>query len=503
MWVGVSTLMGMAAGRRLTHEEAAAEMVAAGFTPTEPYPGVDKKWHVKCLTCRTTVDRTLSNVRAGKGCKHCKGLIVDPAEATRTMVEAGLLPLVAYPGSNKPWKCRCTVCGEEPTPCLISVRKGHGCKFCARQAVDPAEAERAMLKLGLEPTEPYPGNSRSKWPYRCQNCKEHGMTTLDSVRAGSGCRNCGYERSAAARRLDSAAAEQIMIARGYRPTARYVRRNEPWPARCMVCGKSCSPLLQVVRVGDGYGCAQCRGLIIGEQSAKAVMAVAGLEPAERYPGVHKPWACTCLTCGRAVSPTLANVRRGQGGCRWCARRMVEPAEAAQLMRAHGFEPQGTYPGAANPWPCLCLVCGQPSTPTYNNAESKGTGCRYCAERGFDLAVPAQVYLAAHPSGALKIGVSHAATPNGRLEKHRRHGWSAMRTLYVPTGAYALAVEQQVLASIRSDLDPHPFMTAECMPQGGWTETFDGDLVSLDAAWRLILEAHRRNRSNALTRAAGS
>ena len=43
-----------------------------------------------------------------------------------------------------------------------------------------------------------------------------------------------------------------------------------------------------------------------------------LEPLEPYPGGnHLPWRCRCTGCGALVSPTRANISRGQGGCIAC------------------------------------------------------------------------------------------------------------------------------------------------------------------------------------------
>ncbi|MBR7825982.1 hypothetical protein KDK95_06670 [Actinospica sp. MGRD01-02] len=90
----------MAAGVRLTNAQAEDEMRAAGFEPIGSYQGVDRKWLVKCMTCKEELERTLSNVRAGKGCKHCKGLVVDAAAARAEMLAAGFEPLGEYPGPN-------------------------------------------------------------------------------------------------------------------------------------------------------------------------------------------------------------------------------------------------------------------------------------------------------------------------------------------------------------------------------------------------------------------
>lgn len=113
--------------------------------------------------------------------------------------------------------------------------------------------------------------------------------------------------------------------------------------------------------------------------ACAVMATAALQPVEPYPGSGKPWRCVCTRCGREVTPTLDNVRAGSS-CAYCAGKAVDPETATEEMRAAGFEPQASYPGSGNPWPCVCANCGHRSTPTHNSVTSKGTRCKDCGRR---------------------------------------------------------------------------------------------------------------------------
>lgn len=57
-----------------------------------------------------------------------------------------------------------------------------------------------------------------------------------------------------------------------------------------------------------------------------------------------------------------------------------PAEAAvQLMLERGFKPLGPYPGAGNPWPCVCVGCGRHVVPSYHSAR-RGDRCKWCAIR---------------------------------------------------------------------------------------------------------------------------
>ena len=84
-------------------------------------------------------------------------------EETRpVMIEAGLQPLVPYPGSGKPWLCRCRQCGEEVSPSFTNVKCGNssGCAFCSGRRVAPSTAADVMRKQGLEPLFPSPEQER-------------------------------------------------------------------------------------------------------------------------------------------------------------------------------------------------------------------------------------------------------------------------------------------------------------------------------------------------------
>ena len=66
-----------------------------------------------------------------------------------------------------------------------------------------------------------------------------------------------------------------------------------------------------------------------------MLRAAGLEPLEPYQGVMMPWQSQCRTCGNQVAPLLNNIKKGQRGCKWCSGRVIDPAEAAEVMRATG------------------------------------------------------------------------------------------------------------------------------------------------------------------------
>ncbi|MFF5447565.1 RNA polymerase sigma factor [Streptomyces sp. NPDC012888] len=122
---------------------------------------------------------------------------ISPEEAADVMRKAGFEPLEPYPGSNAKWRCRCITCGKEVLPRYGTARKGHGCRYCAGQVVDPEAAATVMRERGLEPIGAYPGATK-KWAYTCLTCGHEGATTYHSAKSqASGCIMCGRQQAGA------------------------------------------------------------------------------------------------------------------------------------------------------------------------------------------------------------------------------------------------------------------------------------------------------------------
>jgi hypothetical protein len=232
------------ANSRLPSEAAFASARAVGFEPLEPYPGSNKlPWRCRCITCHRESAPRLTSIRQGSGCRHCAyGQPVDPEAEMRAV---GFEPLEAFPGVKKPWRCRCTTCGNESDKALSGVRKGSGCRFCAGRPVDPEEEMRAA---GFDPLEPYPGNAHRQWRCVCKQCGGESSPALHSVRRGTGCRFC-------ARRLAADEAVTTMRAACFEPLEPYPGSKKPWRCRCTTCGNESSPHLS--SVSKGSRCRYC------------------------------------------------------------------------------------------------------------------------------------------------------------------------------------------------------------------------------------------------------
>lgn len=128
---------------------------------------------------------------------------------------------------------------------------------------------------------------------------------------------------------------------------------------------------------------------IPPKSAAQQMRRAGLTPLIEYPGVTAKWRCRCRRCKKIVEPRLDSIRRGQGGCRFCARATaaralrLPRAEAVRLARVAGFEPLEPYRNSVSKWKCRCKTCGNESAPTLGNMK-RGHRCKFCDGRTLPL-----------------------------------------------------------------------------------------------------------------------
>lgn len=164
--------------RRVDPHDAAEVMRSLGLDPLEPYPGKPHaKWRCRCQKCGKVVTPAWSYARHGRGiCPHCSGQIVNVEQAIELMLSRGLTPLVDFPGSVKPWLCRCENCGRETSPAysaIYSKPKG-GCKWCADKGIDYAaqsivylitHAEFGAHKVGIaaETSQRMSAHAREGW----------------------------------------------------------------------------------------------------------------------------------------------------------------------------------------------------------------------------------------------------------------------------------------------------------------------------------------------------
>jgi recombinational DNA repair protein (RecF pathway) len=375
--------------RKLTHEQAAKIALAAKLEPLESYPGNKEKWKCKCLQCGEIVSPRFASVSRGQGgCRKCGIKLatskrrMDDKEAIALLKKSGATPLEAYVSSSTPWKSKCANCKKEISPRLGNIKKGHAaCAYCAGKKVHPDDAMKMMKKAGLEPLVPYPG-SNSKWKCRHTQCGETVYPMYSWIAAGQGgCQKCGYVESGLKGRVNEQVAIEIMKKAKFTPLEPYKGAGKPWKSKCTKCNHISAPTFGSIQAGSG--CGVCAGKIVVPEIAIELMLQSDLKPLVPYPGSAKNWKCECLKCGETVYPNYSDIKQGDGGCKFCAKRFVKPDDAVALMQFNNLEPLEPYKSTITPWKCKCLKCGKQVTPRHNSVQRGSAGCKYCAKRAVD------------------------------------------------------------------------------------------------------------------------
>lgn len=177
--------------KRLTHDEAVAELRGCGFELEGRYPGVASVvLTLRCLECKQRRRLTLSVVRSGARCRHSRASAapVSAGQAVVEMRRLGYEPQAPYPGTAKaPWAVRCRVCGNARRIALSDARHRRPCRHQGPREVDPVGAVEEMRAAGYEPLTPYPGAAKDGWIVSCRECGRMRSVSLSAARGGRTC----------------------------------------------------------------------------------------------------------------------------------------------------------------------------------------------------------------------------------------------------------------------------------------------------------------------------
>ena len=250
--------------------------------------------------------------------------------------------------------------------------------------LDPKVAVEVMLKAGLKPLEPYK-NSITNWKCLCNSCGNTVYPKYDKIKSGrSGCRDCAFKKNGENRKLSSSHVAEVMNQANFEPMEPYIGADKKWKCKCLKCGAISYPRLASVKKGTKCSiCMRKEGADktrISQEESVAVMLNAGLKPLEPYKGASSPWRCQCIKCGKTVSPRLASIKRGSGGCEFCGGSAKDPVDAVAVMVRAGLEPLEPYKSANVKWKCRHAVCGSTVYPRYSDVNSGKGGCNPCAQK---------------------------------------------------------------------------------------------------------------------------
>ncbi len=470
------------AGKVRDEDSAIEIMQAAGFEPLEPYKSSKSFWRCRHIACGKEVQTKFNTVQQGKGgCTHCSPTAkISQEEATEFFMSRGLKPLEPYISSSKPWLSMHLPCGNKVSPTWGSVQQGSsGCMYCAGNApIREEEAREIFFSKSLFPIEGYVSAS-SPWLSIHEPCGKKVSPMVATLRSGSG--GCSYCGGAL---IDAEDAIELMRKNGYEPLEEYPGADNKWLSMHTACGNEVTPRLTNVKRNEA-GCRYCAGTIpVTEEDAKKLFLSKGFIPQEPFRGTHYPWLATHNVCGKLISPRYKAVKAGLAGCKYCSGNRVDAEDAQALLLSKGIKPLEPFVNTHSPWRAIHLECGKEISPRYADIAHNNGGCRFCTTKGFDLTKPADLYLITHEVlGAHKVGISGASSR--RLEVHQREGWKIFKVERFAIGEHAYLIEQQTISWLREDLSLPAYLSADVMPQSGWTETVDADEIELAEIWRQV------------------
>lgn len=122
-----------------------------------------------------------------------------------------------------------------------------------------------------------------------------------------------------------------------------------------------------------------------EARARVAQWCPTFQPTVPFPGALKPWQGVCLECGADVAPQYSNLQQRGGACRACGRKRAtsiqrrsdDAAREKVALWAPSFIPATPYPGAALPWPGVCVDCGDSVEPTFHSMQQGRGHCPNC------------------------------------------------------------------------------------------------------------------------------
>ncbi len=407
---------------KITEADARALFIKNKLEPLVSFPGTQKPWKSKCLITGKTVSPTYGKVRDfGHRCVYCSRGVIEPEQALKVMKKSGFLPLVAFPGSNKPWKSKCATCNKTTSPTYWNVSKGTGCKYCSGRAVEPLDAEKAMKKRGLKTLEPFPGATKG-WLVRCLNCEREFKSVFHSLNTNNGCKYCSGRAVVETELLERLAELRL------KPLEKYQSAKTPWRCKCLVCNHVVQPTWMRIKQGRGH-CSYCSQRRVDIPEAMKFMKSIDLKPLIEFPGSNKPWLCKCLKCKAEVTPRWSDLRRGQSGCSNCADFGLNYQKPGYIYLITHVELRAHKIGIAN---------------SYKSQK-------------FD----------------------------DRMYKHQKQGWEIFKTKNFNTVKEASDIETSILKWLRTEVGLPFYLSAKLMPQGGHTETVDASEIDLTNIWAMV------------------
>jgi hypothetical protein len=417
-----------------------------------PYIKAAEPIKAVCLACGSKCSPRLADLQnpTRGGCVPCgikrraESKTVPASQAAKEFLAAGLRITGDYVNVNTPVDVKCVVCGQPGRTRLNVLRRGNGgCIPCGtakannKKRTPTEQIQRELLAADMEMIGEYVNKST---PVRalCLFCGKESNIWMSTIYGGGRCRWCSYDRLAAHFRTDAEQVRIEFLAAGFQLISQYQNNAQELEILCIQCGTSTKRAWKRFRNGQ-RACCTCEPLPpsrprIADEVVRAEFMNHGLRVTGVYDGSGVPLPAVCVECDTPASPTLTNLRNGQGGCKTCAsQRLAEdfrtPLEAVKaLFDARDLDFVGPYINAHTPTSCLCRRCGKARTPK-PNALLRAGGCKPC---GYAVDVTGYIYLIDfNHDGERFVKVGIARKNSGRVKQHLSTGGVLLQALAAP------------------------------------------------------------------------
>lgn len=226
----------------------------------------------------------------------------------------------AWIGTNQKYEMKCLICGHRWKALgnsFFNSRGATGCDYCSRREPANKQDINALIEYAaahngiLVSTEYVRRNHTYLWECADGHQFEANFNNLKF-------RNqfCPFCESRMIRlNLTQAEAEEHFNSFGYQLLESYKDKGTYSRVRCLDCGTNSTKSLERLQAGI----AKCRGcqLRIQESEAIEILNKKRILPLEPFQGNSIKWRCKCLVCGETIFPMVSNLKKGQGGCKYC------------------------------------------------------------------------------------------------------------------------------------------------------------------------------------------
>lgn len=456
--------------------------------------GVYTSYHsgvaVGCLNCPWTGEVSLATLQKPNrpadlpGCRSCsyrrrgerRRTPVD--EAYQEFWDAGYEMIGEFTGVDDPVEAICLEHQVQCRPRLKQTRtqRDRSCRLCSSRArserkrtYSQEDIRQILLTGNMELTGTFRTVSEPVLA-RCltSDCRKQSKVWVASILRGGTCRFCARRGAAASERLPLAVVTTAVNNVGFDLLSEYINNHTLMKLRCRRCMHAFPRSYKSLRKGASR-CPACDPVppsrpTLDEEEVRAIFLARSLRMTGVYTGFHNPVTAECIACGNVeCTPTLANLRSGQGGCRICGNERIGDAIRTPLdtviaiMDAADIDFIGPFRTQTDSTPGRHRRCGNVVKPRINSLIFGGGGCMACgyAKRRVPWTSAADIagnlyLLDFNLDGERFCKVGIGKIGSGRIKQFQTHCGAHVRQVITASLAACYAAEQAILAAHRDD-----------------------------------------------------